>query len=52
MKKVIFTLITIAVMAACCQEPSNENFTVTGVPIFSYAFSNASLFSLESGKGI
>ena len=30
MKKVIFTLITIAVMEACCQEPSNENFTVTG----------------------
>ena len=30
MNKVIFTLITIAVMAACCQEPSNENFTVTG----------------------
>lgn len=30
MKKVIFTLITIAVMAACCQEPSHENFTVTG----------------------
>ena len=30
MKKVIFTLITIAVMVACCQEPSNENFTVTG----------------------
>ena len=23
-------MITIAVMAACCQEPSNENFTVTG----------------------
>ena len=23
-------MITIAVMAACCQEPSHENFTVTG----------------------
>ena len=29
MTRVIFTLITIAVMA-CCSEPSDENFTVTG----------------------
>ena len=29
MTRVVFTLITIAVMA-CCSEPSDENFTVTG----------------------